>query len=396
MIANQTKGKGFGGVLTYLLSKEKSQIIGGNMIGENVKELSTEFKKSRELRPNLKNCVWHASLSLPHDETLTDEKWSKLGNEYATKMGFKDSQFVIVRHHDTEHEHIHIVASRISLNGNVVSDSQDYKRSEKVVRGLEKHFGLTPTLSSHEIGRSAPTKGELFKAIREQKPSTKSLLQAVIDDVTKDRPDAMKFINKLQDHGIEVIPNVAKTGHISGISFVHEGEKMKGSDLGRDYTWSKLCKRRIIYERSNINIRNFITAQQEQNFRDFSGRSNRTDTKVQNRIHTEDSQRIRADILGDKEDQGRNQKRTNRNWPLSTRNQSKHGHSQNGIGENEKMLETSKSHSSVLRSLLNGDRDREVNGISDLEDVLKNHRKKKQLRKKPRSKDKDRGIDFDF
>ena len=190
MIANQTKGKGFGGVLTYLLSKEQSQIIGGNMIGENIKELSTEFKKSRELRPNLKNCVWHTSLSLPHDETLSNEKWDKLGNEYATKMGFKDSQFVIVRHHDTKHEHIHIVASRISLRGNVVSDSQDYKRSEKVVRGLEKSYGLTPTLSSREVGRKALTKGELHKILREQKPSIKMQLQTHIDSATEDRPDA--------------------------------------------------------------------------------------------------------------------------------------------------------------------------------------------------------------
>ena len=171
---------------------------------------------------------------------------------------------------------------------------------------------------------------------------------------------------------------------------------MKGSDLGRDYTWSKLCQRRIIYERSNINIRNFIKAQQEQNFRDFRGRSNRTYTEVQNGIHKEDLRRIRADFSGDPKDQRRNQKRASGNWSLSTRNQSNHEHSKNGIGENEKMLETTKSHSSFLRSLLDGDWDGEINRISDHEDVLKNHRRKKQLKKKPRSKDKDRGIDFDF
>lgn len=35
-------------------------------------------------------------------------------------MGFKDNQFVITRHTDTEHEHIHILANRITHAGEVM------------------------------------------------------------------------------------------------------------------------------------------------------------------------------------------------------------------------------------------------------------------------------------
>jgi len=248
LIANQVKGTGFRGTLDYLLGKDDAQIIGGNMVGETPKELASEFSVSRALRPKLKHVVYHSSLSLPHDEHLSTSKWKEAADMYVQKMGFSGSQYVVVKHNDTKHDHIHIVASRVRLNGTVVSDSQDYKRSEKVVRGLEKSYGLTPTLSSHEVEKKALTKGELHKVLREQKPSIKMQLQTIIDSATEDRPDANVFAKRLAKQGITVIPNQSKTGHISGISFEINGEKMKGSDLGRSYSWSNLTKRKLNYE----------------------------------------------------------------------------------------------------------------------------------------------------
>ena len=45
-----------------------------------------------------------------------------------------------------------------------------------------------------------------------------------------------------------VFPNVASTGRISGISFTHNAITMKGSDLGKGYTWGGLQKRGLHYE----------------------------------------------------------------------------------------------------------------------------------------------------
>ena len=123
MIANQVKGTGFRGTLDYLLGKEEAVVIGGNMLGENSKELSREFSVSRALRPKLKKVVYHASLSLPHDEHLSTSKWKEAADKYVQKMGFEGSQYVTVKHNDTKHEHVHIVASRVRLGGSVVSDS---------------------------------------------------------------------------------------------------------------------------------------------------------------------------------------------------------------------------------------------------------------------------------
>ena len=88
---------------------------------------------------------------------MSDEKWCDVAYDWLDGMGFTNNQFIISRHTDTEHPHIHILVSRISLDDSVVSDSQDYKRQKVIMRKLEKEHGLVQVLSSHEVGRNSPT-----------------------------------------------------------------------------------------------------------------------------------------------------------------------------------------------------------------------------------------------
>jgi len=259
LIAKQSKGRSFRGLLNYLLSKEGAEIVGGNMIGDNAKELAAEFSASRKLRPSLSRVVYHSSLSLPHGESLSDEKWRDISQQYVSKMGFKGSQYVAVKHTDTEHSHVHIVASRISMDGRVVSDSHDFKRSESIVRGIERDYGLTRVAPSREAQAKAPKTGELHKSLRELEPSTKMLLKHAIDQARTNRPTMSDFIGRLEKAGVGVIPNIAKTGTVTGLSFEIDGQTMKGSDIGRGYTWQGLQKQGVNYEK-NRDIRSINQA----------------------------------------------------------------------------------------------------------------------------------------
>ncbi|TWW10033.1 hypothetical protein E3A20_08390 [Planctomyces bekefii] len=248
MIGKQTKGRGFRGAMKYLLGKDGSEIIGGNMLGQNARELAAEFSESRRLKPTLGRAVYHASLSLPLGEALTDQRWGEVAEKYMDGMGFKGAQYVVVKHNDTAHSHIHILASRIKLDGKVVSESHDYRRSETLIRGLEREFSLSPTLPSREAQSRAPTTGELHRALKENRPSTKLKLQNIINEAARGRPSMSQFVSHLEDQNVAVIPNIAKTGHVSGISFRLGGEMMKGSDLGRSFTWKGLQQRGVSYE----------------------------------------------------------------------------------------------------------------------------------------------------
>lgn len=143
MIARIVKGKGFRGALNYLLG-ERGQIIGGNMAGRTARELAAEFKHVRLLRPKVGKAVVHIPLSAhPSDRPLTDAEMAAIAERVATALGYEHSPRVVIRHHDTEHQHIHLLLSKIDSNGQAVSDAHDYRKAEQVLRQIELDHGLT-------------------------------------------------------------------------------------------------------------------------------------------------------------------------------------------------------------------------------------------------------------
>ncbi len=251
MIGKQIKGKSFGGVLNYILSKDDALILDKNMLSTSARELSAEFGQSRKLHPNLKRAVYHASLSLPPGEHLSDDKWREISRKYLDEMGFSGSQYVTVGHQDTAHDHVHMVASRISLDGSVVSESHDFQRSESVLRGLEREHGLTPVISSREARQRSLSRADLDQGYPDKARDRKHRVQHYIDHAATGNPTMSKFLKRLEAFQVDVHPNQAKTGHVSGISFRFEGERMTGSDLGRAYTWASLQKRKgVSYDRN--------------------------------------------------------------------------------------------------------------------------------------------------
>lgn len=143
MIAKIIKGKGFRGALNYLLG-ERGQIIGGNMAGTNARQLAAEFKTVRQLRPKVGKAVVHIPLSAhPSDRPLTDAEMAAIAERLATALGYEHSPRVVIRHHDTEHQHVHLLLSKIDSYGQAVSDAHDYRKAEQVLRQIEADYGLT-------------------------------------------------------------------------------------------------------------------------------------------------------------------------------------------------------------------------------------------------------------
>ena len=249
MIAKMSKGRGFRGALNYDITKEGGRIISTNMAGKNPRELAAEFGEIRKLRPNLGKAVMHVSLSAALGEKLTDEKWQGIGQRYLRGMGFNDNQFVMTRHTDTEHEHIHILANRITLAGEVVSDGQDWRRQETIMREIERDFGLQRVAPSAEAERKAPTKGEVEQHARTGQPSARQQLQQLCDGAAKGCTSFSEYQERLEELGVELVPVAQLQGaKLSGLSYRLDGVTMKGSDLGKSYTAAGIQKRGISYE----------------------------------------------------------------------------------------------------------------------------------------------------
>ena len=153
------------------------------------------------------------------------------------------------RHNDAGHPHFHILVNRIGYNGSVVSDSNDYARSEKVLRDLERKYNLTQVVGSREAKERALSNNEIIMMKRTNDPSAKVAMQVILREVlkSKDQLSTNEFISKLEARGMNVIFNQASTGYVSGISYSYQGMVIQGSKLGNGFKWSTI-KNIINYE----------------------------------------------------------------------------------------------------------------------------------------------------
>lgn len=235
MIAKLTKGKGFKGVLAYLLEGSKptpmprGKIVLTNMTGNTPITFAREFGQLRSLRAGLNKAVSHASISLsPEDRTLSDEDFSVIAKRFLDEMGYQDCPFVVVRHHDTEHQHIHIVASRITLKGEVVSDAHDYRRAEVVMRQLEEDYGLHP-----------PAERMITNKNNQGETTMKNELRAQIEEAIGASSSTKQFIEECRKRDIHPLPHI-QGKRMSGIGYRYKKQRIKGSDLGKRFAWQFL------------------------------------------------------------------------------------------------------------------------------------------------------------
>lgn len=146
MIGKIKKGKSFGGCIRYVMGKDNAEIIDSDgVLLENIREITASFNYQRELNPKIKQPVGHIALSFkPEDKALlTDEFMAKIAREYMELMGIRNTQFILVRHHNTDNPHCHLVYNRIGYDGKVISSQGDYKRNEIATKLLKNKYGLT-------------------------------------------------------------------------------------------------------------------------------------------------------------------------------------------------------------------------------------------------------------
>lgn len=251
MTGNQIKGKGFKGALRYNLekiSKGVAEILDHSFASASERIIMKEVQMVKAQRPNLKKYFYHTSLNFPPHEKLSTETMKRIGLDYLQANGFTQHPYILFRHYDAGHPHLHLLVSRIGYDGKVLSDSNDFARSEKVLRQLEVKYNLTQVISSKQAQHRATTKDEREMMKRTGIPSGKLALQVIISNVMASpiKLTCSEFIRALRSKGIHVLFNQASTGYVSGISFSCQGIIIRGSKLGNDFKWSTI-KNKIDY-----------------------------------------------------------------------------------------------------------------------------------------------------
>ena len=224
MIGKLKKGSSFAGCIRYVTGKDEAKIIvsDGVLLGTNA-EMTQSFELQRQLNPRIKKPVGHIALSFkPEDKPrLTDEFMAKIALEYMQMMGIKDTQFIIVRHHNTDNPHCHIVYNRINNEGKLISDKNDYRRNEQVTKALKSKYGLT-----YGTDKSKTSTRKLRNAER-----AKYEIHNVVKDVLKTAGSWQKFKNELAKRGVllEFVYKDKEQTKVQGIRFCKDGYSFKGT-----------------------------------------------------------------------------------------------------------------------------------------------------------------------
>lgn len=248
-------GRSFKNRVEYIL-KDDHDFICSNMASDynNVSDLTDEFKTVSSFRQDIKKPVFHAFLSLPKNEHLTDEQWQEIAKDYLKEMNIniEKHQYICVRHNDTDQDHIHIVANRVGLDGSVWLGQHSAFNTIAACERLEIKHGLTITdgLKGQKSEVSAPTKAEIEQALRTGEKPARIVLQNALQAAMTGKPDLETFVERLQAVGIEPRFNVASsTGNVAGCSFSVGDVAFKGSQLGKKYSWNTI-KSRVKYDKN--------------------------------------------------------------------------------------------------------------------------------------------------
>ena len=234
MIAKITQGRGFGGVINYVLDKDKAQQLfcSDGIRTKDKESVIRSFITQSQIKP-ISKPVAHISLNFSaHDSArLTDEAMAGIAVEYMQKMGYVNTQFIIARHHDREHPHCHLVINRIDNDGNRISDKNEKLRSAKVCMELTRKYGLYVAKSKenvkrHRLTEPDKTKYEIYDTLKATIPKCRNW---------KELTEALKSQGITADFRYN-----GKTDKIQGIRFQKNGYTFNGSQIDRSCSYSKI------------------------------------------------------------------------------------------------------------------------------------------------------------
>lgn len=238
MIGKIVTGKSFGGAIEYVLKKEKARLLDSDGVDtESIRAIIDDFNFQRKARREIAKVVGHISLSFHKDDTpkLTDERMRELAAAYMERMGIVDTQYIVARHTDTEHPHLHIIYNRVKYDRTLVSDKHERRRNVKVCKQLKRQYGLTFSngkehVKTEQLHGADRVRQELFDAITRILPKCDRITD--LSAKLKRQGIGVQFVHRGSD------PKKA----VQGVTFAKDGLTFKGSKVDRKFSYAGLLK----------------------------------------------------------------------------------------------------------------------------------------------------------
>lgn len=175
--------------------------------GLTVDQKLSYLKQRCSLNANVNVSCLHAILGFhPFDNRLTNHEFCKIVKRYMELIGFGAQPFLVYRHYDTHHPHLHVISPNILSNGKQIKTYYlQMNLSYSACRVIETSYGIVPANKSFHRGQA--TYNSIHIPVHREDAVIKSL-----DQITHFLQDRYRFANLtewnalLQCYNIRAIP----------------------------------------------------------------------------------------------------------------------------------------------------------------------------------------------
>ena len=230
-----------------------------NLCSETPKEIHEEMKLINDYNSRCKNKFLRIEIGIaPQDEPqMTFKTLNRLALLFTKQMGLDDHQWVAVTHKDTDNLHIHIIANRISLCGQVYDTTFVSNRAARVAEELSHKYGLT---IANDVRSARPHRKAQSDPARERtKQQVRNICYTLLD---KHRGKGLSghsiFLYELHRSGVTIERMKNKQGKVYGLKFTYDGHSFKASEIGREFGYRTLPKQFEIGNAQKSIIQSFM------------------------------------------------------------------------------------------------------------------------------------------
>ena len=149
-------------VVKYILDDLGADLNHTNMTSRTSDMLAKEFELFEEMSPQEKCTCYHIIFSIDHrdpghhlgecNQHLSEYDYYRLARRYLEQMGFLSedgmhkSQYVMAQTRSVDEVDVHIVVSRVRMDGTVVSNYLEQQRNDFIVNRLNHEFNMEDSI----------------------------------------------------------------------------------------------------------------------------------------------------------------------------------------------------------------------------------------------------------
>ena len=220
-----------------------SRLAFHNLCSRDPKTIYEEMKVVSDYNSRCRNKFLRIEIGIaPQDEKrLPVSELMGIAHLFAKRMGLDNHQWVAVTHKDTDNRHIHIIANRISLYGEVYDTTFVSNKAARVAEEISRE--KSKTIAKEVKAERKYQKAKVSPTREQTKKDVQQICYSLLDKYKGTGITGhFMFLYKLNKNGIFIERMKNNQGKVYGLKFLYNGQTFKASEIGREFDYRSLQK----------------------------------------------------------------------------------------------------------------------------------------------------------